>query len=469
MTLFDKLWDRHLVCRLDSGEDLIAIDRVFLHERTGGVALASLAERNLPILDPGRVYCTMDHIVSTLPGRGADDARMPGGETFITETRRQARRAGINLIDVNDPRQGIVHVVAPELGIVQPGMTLVCPDSHTCSLGALGALAWGIGSSEAEHAMATGTLRLTKPKNMRITIDGTLARGVTAKDLVLHIIARIGVGAGKGYAVEYAGSTIAAMDVEARLTLCNMAVEYAAFTAVIAPDGVTQSYLEGRPHAPTGALWEQACADWMSLRSDSDAGYDVEYHFQAEDVLPMVTWGISPEQAIPADGTIPAIDSLPPDKRESARRACEYMGVRPGMPLAGLPISGVFIGSCTNARLSDLRAAAAVLRGHRVAPGIRAICVPGSQTVKRAAEKDGLDQVFIDAGFEWREPGCAMCFYAGGEHMGEGARVASTTNRNFESRQGPRTRTHLMSPAMAAAAAITGTLVDGRALTEVSS
>ena len=447
--MFDKLWAQHLVSSGEDG-DLIAIDRVMLHERTGGVALKSLKAAGYKVRSPNRVFAIMDHVVSFRAGRGRDEARAPGGEIFITETRRMASEAGALLIDTDDARQGIVHVVAPELGIAVPGVSVVCPDSHTCSLGALGALAWGIGSSEAQHAMATGTLRMKKPPQMRAYIDGALQAGVTAKDLALHLIASFGVSGGKRAAIEFCGPAIESMGLEARLTLCNLAVEFSAFTAVIAPDEQVVSYLKGKPYAPGAKYWDGAVADWNRLRSDQDAQFDYYIQVDASVIAPTVSWGTSPEQAGPISQTIP---------QGADEKALAYMGLSAGQSLTELKIDGAFIGSCTNGRLSDLKAAAAVLRGRQVAEGVRAVCVPGSQAVRRAAEAEGLDQVFKTAGFEWGAPGCAMCFYAGGETFPPGARVISSTNRNFEGRQGPGVRTHLASPETVAASAIAGKIV----------
>jgi len=450
-TLFDKLWEQHRIKTLESGKDLIAIDRVFLHERTGSVALSSLLEAGRNVRNPAHVFCTMDHIVSNKSGRAANDARTPGGDVFIKATREYAQQTGINLIDVLDADQGIVHVIAPELGIAQPGLTLVCPDSHTCSLGALGALAWGIGSSDGEHAMATGTLRVNKPPQMRITVNGALKPGITAKDLALHIIGKLGASGAKRCAVEYAGSAVQALPIEARLTLCNLAVEYSAFTAIIAPDEKTISFVEGKRYAPTNDAWRQAVSAWQDMHSDADAQFDYEYEIKAEDVVPTVTWGTSPEHAVPITGAVPAKVSGP-----NTQAALDYMGLEAGTKLEGLEIKGAFIGSCTNARISDLRAAAEILRGNKVAKGVQAICVPGSMAVRRQAEAEGLDTIFKDAGFEWGAPGCSLCFYAGGETFAPGTRVISSTNRNFESRQGPGVRTHLASPVVVVASAIAG-------------
>ncbi|WP_121099747.1 3-isopropylmalate dehydratase large subunit [Litorimonas taeanensis] len=448
-TLFDKLWNQHLVQSLDGGEDLIAIDRVFLHERTGSVALMSLVDSGRKAVRPEHVFCTMDHIVSNKSDRDKDDARTPDGDVFISATRRAAKKAGVNLIDVLDANQGIVHVISPELGIAQPGLTLVCPDSHTCSQGALGALAWGIGSTDAEHAIATGCLRIKKPRQMRINVDGALGSGVSAKDLVLHIIQTLGVDGAKRCAVEFSGDAISAMSIEERLTLCNMAVEFAAFTAIIAPDETTIDYVKGKKFAPSGQAWNDAKAYWASLVTDNGAEFDFDYTIKAADVVPTVTWGTNPSQAVAITGEVPSLDA-------SSERALEYMNLRPGTAITDLKIDGAFIGSCTNARLSDLRIAAKILEGQKVASGVTAICVPGSMAVRRAAEAEGLDKIFKAAGFEWGAAGCAFCFYAGGETFSPGSRVISSTNRNFEGRQGPGVRTHLASPAIVAASALAG-------------
>jgi 3-isopropylmalate/(R)-2-methylmalate dehydratase large subunit len=462
-TLFDKLWTTHLVRDLGNDVGLLAIDRIFLHERTGSIALKSLAQSGRPVADPKRVFCTMDHIVDTVPGRG-DETRMPGGTAFIVETRAAARAAGIRVFDVQDPDQGIVHVISPELGIALPGATIVCPDSHTCTQGAMGALAWGIGSTEAVHALATGTLRVRRPKTLRVSFEGRLPAGVTAKDLSLALLRRHGAAGGQGCAVEYAGTAVLDLEVEARLTLCNMATEFSAMTGMIAPDDRTFEYLQGRRYAPEGAAWEAAVAQWRRLASDEGARFDREITIPAGDLTPMVTWGTSPQHAVPIDGHVPGLDESG-TSREAFERALAYMDLQPGLELQSLAIDAAFIGSCTNSRLSDLRRAAAVLRGRHVASGVRALCVPGSMSVKRAAEAEGLDRVFREAGFEWRESGCSMCFYAGGESFGPRQRVVSSTNRNFESRQGPETRTHLASPETVAASAVMGRLADVRRLT----
>jgi 3-isopropylmalate/(R)-2-methylmalate dehydratase large subunit len=461
-SLFEKLWQSHLVQELEGGAALLAIDRIFLHERTGSVALKSLDEAGRKVADPSRVFCTMDHIVDTYAGRG-DETRMPGGSAFILETRAAARAAGIHLFDVRDPLQGIVHVISPELGIVLPGATVVCPDSHTCTQGALGALAWGIGSTEAEHALATGTLRVNRPKTMRVRFEGERPVGVTAKDFALALIARFGSAGGNGYAVEFAGSAVRALDIEARLTLCNMATEFSAMTGMIAPDERTFEYLHGRDFAPQGALWDRAVAQWRELASDAGAQFDVDVEIDVSALAPMITWGTSPQHAVAIDGVVPE-QSASGTGPEAYARALQYMDLAPGTSLTDLPIAAAFIGSCTNSRISDLRRAAALLRGRKVAPGVRAICVPGSMSVKRQAESEGLDKIFVAAGFEWRESGCSMCFFAGGESFGARERVVSSTNRNFESRQGPETRTHIASPETVAASAIAGRIADARLL-----
>jgi 3-isopropylmalate/(R)-2-methylmalate dehydratase large subunit len=461
-SLFDRIWAQHLVRELPGGSALVAIDRIFLHERTGSIALKSLRQAGRRVLDPRRVFATMDHIVDTFPGRG-DDTRMPGGRAFITETRAAAHAAGIHLFDVRDADQGIVHVISPELGIVLPGATVVCPDSHTCTQGALGAFAWGIGSTEAEHALATGTLRVNRPKTLRVRFEGRLAAGVTAKDLSLALLSRHGSAGGNGYAVEYAGSAVRALEVEARLTLCNMTTEFSAVTGLVAPDDKTFAYLAGRRYAPQGAQWEQALAQWRRLASDEGAVFDREIVLEVDEFAPMITWGTSPQHAVPVTAAVPALEASG-TTREAYERALAYMGLVPGQPLKGLPVDAAFIGSCTNSRLSDLRRAAAVLDGRKVAAGVKAICVPGSMRVKREAEAEGLDEVFRKAGFEWRESGCSMCFYAGGESFGQRERVVSSTNRNFESRQGPETRSHLASPETVAASAVAGCIADVREL-----
>jgi 3-isopropylmalate/(R)-2-methylmalate dehydratase large subunit len=461
-TLFDRIWRQHVVADCGNETAVLAIDRIFLHERTGSIALKSVRERGHVLMDPTRVFCTMDHIVDTYPGRG-DDTTMPGGRQFIVQTRDAARAAGIRLFDIHDPEQGIVHVVSPELGIVLPGATIVCPDSHTCTQGALGALAWGIGSTDAEEALATGTLRVRKPKTMRVRFGGRVAHGVTAKDMSLALISRYGSAGGNGYVLEYAGTAVENLDIEERLTLCNMTTEFSALTGLIAPDEKTFAYLEGRRYAPAGDLWDVALDHWRALQTDGAARFDKQIDIDVSDLAPMVTWGTNPAHAAAVTTAVPEFEDSGAT-REAYDRALNYMDLQPGTPLYSLQIDAAFIGSCTNSRLSDLRRAAQVLAGRHVAAGVKAVCVPGSSSVKRQAEAEGLDRIFGAAGFEWRESGCSMCFYAGGESFGYRQRVISSTNRNFESRQGPQTRTHIASPETVAASAIAGRIADARAL-----
>lgn len=459
-TIFEKIWDAHRIRKISPNVDLLLIDRVLIHERTGSVALRDMHERGLHILAPDHVFGVMDHIVDTFPGR-TDKTLMPTGTAFIRAMREECESAGIRLYDLGSADQGICHVMSPELGVIQPGATLVCPDSHTCTQGAFGALAWGIGSTAVEHALTTSTLQVRRPRQMRIRIDGELAAGVTAKDLALALLAHFGSSGGAGYVVEYAGSAIEALDIEARMTLCNMmGTEFAAFTAIIAPDAKVLGFLKGRRFAPAGAEWQRAADEWRALASDDGAVFDAEHVFDGSKVAPMVSWGTNPQQAVPIDATVPVAD----DRNNPAgwERSLAYMGLAPGTPLLGLRIDGAFIGSCTNSRLGDLRRAAALLEGRHVAPGVRAVCVPGSTQVKHAAEAEGLDRIFEAGGFEWRESGCSMCFYAGGESFGPQERVISSTNRNFENRQGPGTRSHLASPETVVASAIAGCIADPR-------
>lgn len=461
-TLFDKIWNAHVVRDLPDGTSLVYVDRVFLHERTGSVALTSLADAGRPVRNPQHVFATMDHIVDTFPGRG-DETLVPGGEAFIRTMRRTAHESGITLFDINDPRHGITHLVSAEQGITLPGLIVACPDSHTCTLGALGAIGWGIGTSDCEHALATETLRTRKPRQLRVWFDGRLGPGVTAKDMILHLIARYSAAGAKGHALEFAGPAVETLDMEARFTLCNMAVEFGAFTGLVAPDAKTVDYVQGRRYAPKDDGWDAAIKAWGSLRSDDAADFDLEYRLDAGEIEPTVTWGTSPQHAVPVSGEVPDPAAAgDPELQRNMTLALDYMGLEAGQAMSGLAIDAAFIGSCTNARLSDLRAAAAVLDGHKVASGIRAICTPGSQAVKHAAEAEGIDEIFRSAGFDWREPGCSLCFNAGGEGFAAGERVISSTNRNFRGRQGPGARTHLASPAMVAAAAVAGCITDSR-------
>ncbi|MDN3566542.1 3-isopropylmalate dehydratase large subunit [Paeniroseomonas aquatica] len=453
-TLFAKLWDPHVVADLGEGWSLLHIDRVLLHDLSGARALAEVAAAGHALARPDLVFATPDHAISTAPGRTGET--FPGGAAPLAGLRQRARETGIRLFDLGQPGQGIVHVMAPELAIVLPGTTLVCGDSHTCTNGGVGALAFGIGASELSHVLATQTLMQRRPRAMRIRFEGTLPPGVTAKDMILHAIGRFGTAGGTGFAVEYAGAAVRALPLEARLTLCNLSIELGAKMGLIAPDETTYAYLAGRRFAPRGAAWDAALADWRRLPSDPDAAFDADHWIEAGDIAPQVTWGTSPEQVLPITGRIPAPASA------ADRAALDYMGLEAGRPIEGTKVDWVFIGSCTNSRLSDLRDAAAMLRGRRVAPHVTAWVVPGSETVKREAEAEGLDRAFLAAGFAWREPGCSLCVAANGETVPPGARSVSTSNRNFVGRQGTGARTHLASPAMAAAAALAGAITDPR-------
>ena len=459
-TLFDKIWSAHSVKQSPNGETLLAIDRVMLHERTGSVALESLADAGRAPVAPDRVFCVMDHIVSNDAARGPNDARMPGGADFIRATRDAAKRHGLHLIDIDDPRQGITHVIAPELGIATPGLTILCPDSHTCSLGATGALAWGVGSSAAEQAIATGALRVTKPQQMRIHIRGDLAPHVYAKDIALHIISRFGATGAKRCAIEFTGDTIDRMSLESRLTLCNMAVEFSAFTALIAPNEDIAKSFASKPFGPSESNRDVAIDAWRALVSDAEASYDYEIEIDAGAIEPMVSWGTSVEETACANGMVG--ERVGHFDANSDTTALDYMALKDGENLGEMELDGAFIGSCTNGRISDLREAAKYLVGKQVAPRLKAVCVPGSMAVMKQAESEGLDRVFKEAGFDWGAPGCAMCFYAGGATFPPGARVISSTNRSFKGRQGPNVRTHLASPATVAASAIAGHIVDIR-------
>jgi 3-isopropylmalate/(R)-2-methylmalate dehydratase large subunit len=461
-TLFDKIWDAHVVKNLDDGTAIVHLDRVFIHERTGSIALTSLKDEGRSVRNPAHVFATMDHIVDTFPGRG-DETLVPGGEAFIKTMRTEAIDAGLTLFDINDSRHGITHIISAEQGITLPGFIAACPDSHTCTLGGLGAIGWGVGTSDCEHALATETLRATKPKQMRVRFDGELGLGVSAKDMILHLIGKYTASGASGHAVEFAGTAVAKLDIEARFTLCNMAVEFSAFTGIVAPDDKTIAYVAGRPYAPEGITWDHCVDYWRSLHSDDDAEFDAEITVDCSEIAPTVTWGTSPEHAVAVTGSVPYFDDIEDlESRNQMQDALDYMGLESGQALIGLPIDGAFIGSCTNARLSDLRAAAAVLTGRKVAQGVRAICTPGSQLIKKAAEAEGIDEVFLDAGFEWREPGCSLCFNAGGESFGPEERVMTSTNRNFRGRQGQQTRSHLASPESVAASAINGCIADVR-------
>ncbi len=463
--LFDKIWDAHRVAALGGGYDLLYCDRLLTHELVSDVAFTMLKKAGRIPRRPDLVFATQDHVVSTAPDR--DDETNPASSGYIRALRRNAREYGIRLFDLADPQQGIVHVIAPELAIAQPGLVMVCGDSHTCTLGGVGALAWGIGTSEVSHVLATQTLVQRRPAVMRVRCDGRLPPGVGAKDLILALIARYGANAGDGHALEFCGDAITALDVEARLTLCNLAIEMGARMGQVAPDDVTYDYLYGRDYAPRGADWDRAMRDWRTLPSDAGAIAARELAFDASALEPQVTWGTSPEHGTGVSGVVPDPRAVARNAEALAgmEKALAYMALVPGTPLTAIPIDAVFIGSCANSRLGDLRAAAAVVRGRKVAPGVRALVVPGSTTVRRAAEAERLDQVFLAAGFEWREAGCSMCVAMNGDALAPGQRCVSTSNRNFEGRQGPGARTHLAGPATAAASAIAGRIADPRALT----
>ncbi|HXF65497.1 MAG TPA: 3-isopropylmalate dehydratase large subunit [Burkholderiales bacterium] len=460
LTLFEKIWRSHIVLE-EQGEALVRVDLALIHEGSAH-AFRVLDAAGRGVARPRQVYAFADHYVPS-SGRARGVAGIPdaGFREMVLGLERNSARFGIQLFGYEDERQGILHVVPPELGMTQPGLIIVGQDSHSCTHGALGAWALGAGASEMTHVLATQTAWLRKPKTMRVTVEGGLPPGVTAKDLILALIAKIGAGGADGYVVEYAGPAIAAMTVEARMTVCNMSVEAGARSGLIAPDEKTFAYLEGKPYAPRGAAWREALAHWRTLRSDGAARFDREERIEAGELAPMVTWGTSPEHAAPICGVVPDPGSAPdPVKREEMAAALDYMGLAPGTPLAGIRVDRVFIGSCTNGRIEDLRAAAEVARrGRAVVPSW---VVPGSMSVKRQAEREGLAEVFLKAGFEWRDPGCSMCSSYNGDEMRPGERSASTTNRNFRGRQGPGARTHLVSPAMAAAAALTGRLTDVR-------
>ncbi|NMM76916.1 3-isopropylmalate dehydratase [Rhodococcus sp. SRB_17] len=461
-TSFEKIWSSHVIAMLDDCTALLQIDRLFLHD--GSIAMRTLAASGRQPDSVTQVATVIDHTISTRPGRGPNDTRSGEGAPLIQSTRDLSRRYGVTFFDVDDPRQGIVHVVAPERGIALPGLTLVCGDSHTCTVGGVGALAWGIGATESEHVLATQTLAQTKPKTMRVSFEGSLAPGVGPKDMILALIGQIGANGGIGYAVEFAGRVVRSMAIEGRLTLCNMAIEFSAKYGFVPADEVTLAYLKGREFAPQGEAWERAAAYWRGLATDCSAVFDHEVTVDCTGLKPHVTWGTSPMHVVPIDGRVPdPSEQNEEGVRAQMSRALDYMQLSPGAALEGLLIQGAYIGSCTNARLSDLREAAAVLRGRKVASGVTAICVPGSTEVKKGAEAEGLDQVFLDAGFQWHEAGCGMCGNGGGGEFAD-KRVISTTNRNFEGRQGTRTRTHLASPAMVAASAVKGSITDPRSI-----
>jgi len=465
-TLYDKLWDAHLVAQREDGSALIYIDRQIIHEVTSPQAFEGLRLAGRQPWRSGASVATIDHNVPTTPFKNASDIADDTSRIQVQTLQDNTRQFGITEYGIGDVRQGIVHVMAPEQGAVLPGMTVVCGDSHTSTNGALGCLAHGIGTSEVEHVLATQTLVAQKMKNMQVRVEGDLGPGVTAKDVVLHIIGVIGTAGGNGHAIEFAGSAIRSLSLEGRMTVCNMSIEAGARAGMVAVDDTTLDYVRGRPGAPKGAEWDKAETYWRGLVSDPDAEFDTLVEIDAADIRPQVSWGTSPEMVVPVDGLLPdPADEADEVKRSGMERAYQYMGLKPGIRTSDITLDRVFIGSCTNSRIEDLRAAAQVAKGHKKADSVKQVLVvPGSGLVKQQAEKEGLDKIFIEAGFEWRQPGCSMCLAMNPDRLQPGEHCASTSNRNFEGRQGNGGRTHLVSPAMAAAAAVAGHFVDIRDL-----
>ena len=462
-TLYDKIWESHLVDARDDGTCLLYIDRHLVHEVTSPQAFEGLRNTKRSVRRPDLTLAVADHNVPTSDRSiGIEDEE---SRIQIETLDQNCADFGVELYDMHDIRQGICHVIGPEQGFTLPGTTMVCGDSHTATHGAFGCLAFGIGTSEVEHVLATQTMIQTKAKNMRVTVDGELPIGVTAKDMILAIIGEIGTAGGTGCVVEFAGEAVRSLSVEGRMTMCNMTIEAGARAGLIAPDEKTFEYLKGRPKSPKGSTWEASVECWKTLKTDNDASFDIEITLQGGDIIPQVTWGTSPEDVLPITERVPhPADETDPNRRNKMERSLEYMGLEPGLPLKEIRIDRMFIGSCTNSRIEDLRAAAQVADGRKVADHVSAMVVPGSGLVKEQAEQEGLDKVFIEAGFDWREPGCSMCLGMNADKLEPGERSASTSNRNFEGRQGPGGRTHLLSPAMAAAAAIKGYLTDVRDL-----
>jgi len=460
-TLFQKIWDDHLVDQQEGGTCLIYIDRHLVHEVTSPQAFEGLRMKGRTVHAPARTLAVMDHNVPTTDRAQPieqDDSRLQ-----IETLRKNCEAYGITLFDILDRRQGIVHIIGPEQGFTLPGMTIVCGDSHTSTHGAFGALAFGIGTSEVEHVLATQTLIQTPAKNMRITVNGALGTGVTAKDMILSIIGKIGAAGGNGYVIEYTGEAVRALSMEGRMTICNMSIEAGARAGLIAPDETTFAYIKGRPMAPKGEDWDKAMEYWRGLPSDKGATYDKDIVIDASEIVPTVTWGTTPENIVPITGTVPAPEDFDdPNQQAAVKRMLEYMDLTPGTKMVDIPVDKVFIGSCTNARIEDLRAVAQIAKGRSVAGHVHAMIVPGSGLIKAMAEEEGIADILIEAGFDWREPGCSMCLAMNPDKLEPGERCASTSNRNFEGRQGRGGRTHLLSPAMAAAAAITGKLSDVR-------
>ncbi|MEM7122280.1 MAG: 3-isopropylmalate dehydratase large subunit [Pseudomonadota bacterium] len=462
-TLFDKIWDDHVVAHNDDGTPVIYIDRHLVHEVTSPQAFEGLRNHGRRVRRPAATLAVADHNVPTHDRNlGIDDEQ---SRIQVETLTMNCEEFGVQLFGMSDPRQGIVHIIGPEQGFIQPGMTVVCGDSHTSTHGAFGALAFGIGTSEVEHVLATQTMVEDKPKNMLVKVDGEVPIGITAKDVVLAIIGAIGTAGGTGHVIEYAGSVIRGLTMEGRMTVCNMTIEGGARAGLIAPDDTTITYVKGRPMAPTGDHWDQAVDYWLSLPTDEGAHFDKEVFLDAAKIEPQVTWGTSPENVLPISSHVPdPADCAEDHHRDAMVRSLNYMDLKPGTPLDGIAIDRVFIGSCTNGRIEDLRAVAEVAKGRKVAGNVNAMVVPGSGLVKQQAEEEGIAQVLVDAGFDWREPGCSMCLAMNADKLEPGERCASTSNRNFEGRQGRGGRTHLVSPAMAAAAAVTGTLTDVRKL-----
>ena len=462
-TLFDKIWDSHVVDEQEDGTCLLYIDRHLVHEVTSPQAFEGLRTAGRKVRRPDATLAVADHNVPTTKRSGGIDD--PESRLQVEALEENVVEFGVPYIPMTDARQGIVHIIGPEQGFTLPGTTIVCGDSHTATHGAFGALAFGIGTSEVEHVLATQTLLQMPAKNMRISIDGALPFGVGAKDMILAVIGEIGTGGGTGHVIEYAGDAVRALSMEGRMTICNMTIEAGARAGLVAPDETTYDYLAGRPMAPKGAAWEIAVAHWRTLPSDSGAAYDGEVTLKAADIVPLVTWGTSPEEVVAITGQVPdPAQEAEKERRSAIERMLDYMGLVAGTPMEDVAVDMVFIGSCTNGRIEDLRAAAAVAKGRHVADGVRVLVVPGSGLIKEQAEEEGLDRIFTEAGFEWREAGCSMCLAMNADKLKPGERCASTSNRNFEGRQGPGGRTHLLSPAMATAAAVTGHLADVRKL-----
>ena len=462
-TLFDKIWHSHVIAPQGEGTYLIYIDLHLIHEVTTPQAFEGLKLAGRKVRRPDATIAVADHNIPTSNRKAGIDE--PESKLQVDTLERNVREFGVPYFPIDSINQGIVHIIGPEQGLSQPGMTIVCGDSHTATHGALGALAFGIGTSEVEHVLATQTLIQAPARNMLVEVNGTLGAGVSPKDVILAIIGKIGTAGGTGHVIEYAGSTFRAMSMEGRMTVCNMTIEAGARAGLVAPDETTFAYVKGRPYAPRGAAWEQALAYWRTLPSDAGAQYDKKAALDAADIAPHVSWGTNPEMVAPITGRVPdPADIDDPLKRAAVERALQYMQLQPKTALVEIPVERVFIGSCTNSRIEDLRAAAAIAKGRRVAQGVQALVVPGSGLVKRQAEEEGLDRVFLEAGFEWREPGCSNCMSMNNDRAEHGERIASTSNRNFEGRQGPGAKTHLVGPAMAAAAAVTGHLADVRDL-----